>query len=225
MIDGVAPPEPASAAPLTKASASRVHTTALGVLAGAVVALIGGLLWAGVVIETRFDIGFLAWFVGVATSLAVIRIAGGLALRPLGIVAGLLAAGGIVVGKYVVFVHDVRAAAGGFLTRHGVPIGYLDTYQISFFVHHFSTIVRPIYYLWLLLALAAAVRTAERKKTVTQGAGRSPAHSPASGIRPGMRQCIRDGCERRYVPVGPTTEVLCEACGEPTQQTSVSVVS
>ncbi|MDX6481275.1 MAG: hypothetical protein QOG85_1785 [Gaiellaceae bacterium] len=182
-------------------------------------------MWAGVVIVTRFDIGFLAWFVGVAASLAMIRVAGGSAFRALGVVAGLLAAAGILVGKYVVFVHDVREVEGSFLTKHGVPTGYLDTFQMSYFIHHYSTIVRPIYYLWLLLAVVAAVRTAEKTHTAAYELGASLPDSGPTEVRQGMRQCTKEGCDLRYVPVGPTTVETCESCGSPTQQTSVSVVS
>jgi hypothetical protein len=174
---------------------------------------------------TNYDIGFLAWFIGVATSLAMIRVAGGSAIRQLGVVAGLLAACGIVVGKYVVFVHDIRAAEAGLLTKHGIPIGYLDTFQMSVFIHHFGTIVRPIYYLWLLLSLVAAVRTAGRKHAHAHGLGESPGHPATSVVRRGMRRCINEACELRYVQVGPTTNEVCEACGSRTQQTSVSVIS
>src|SRR4051794_28495865 len=48
----------------------------VALLAGAGAALAGGLVWAAVVITTRYDIGFLAWFVGAATGLAVVRVAG-----------------------------------------------------------------------------------------------------------------------------------------------------
>jgi hypothetical protein len=46
----------------------------MALVAGAGVALAGGLVWAGVVIATRYDVGFLAWFVGAATGTTVFRI-------------------------------------------------------------------------------------------------------------------------------------------------------
>jgi hypothetical protein len=136
----------------------------LALLAGAAAAFVGGLVWAGVVIATRFDIGFLAWFVGAATGVAVARFAGAAGASK--IVAGLLAAGGIVVGKYTIFVHDVRATSGDLLAQHGVPIGYLDSFQMGFFLHHFGGIVRPIYYLWIGLAFVGALRAAEGKSVL-----------------------------------------------------------
>src|SRR5947208_16913754 len=50
-------------APITPVLASETAPNALplALLAGAGVALLGGLLWAGVVIATHWDIGILAW--------------------------------------------------------------------------------------------------------------------------------------------------------------------
>jgi len=160
-----------SSASLTHAPVSPVRevgsgSVPLALLAGAAVALIGGLLWAGVVIATRFDIGFLAWFVGATTGLVIVRAAGRPVGRALGVVAGLLAAGGIIVGKYVIFVHDVKKTFGTVLARHGISVGYLDSRQMSIFIHNFSSIVRPIYGLWVLFAFVAAIRAAEGKNTL-----------------------------------------------------------
>ena len=67
-------------------------------LAAAAAALVGGLVWAGVVIATRMDIGFLALGIGAATGFAVARIAGSSVRTVDRLVAGVLATGGIVVG-------------------------------------------------------------------------------------------------------------------------------
>jgi hypothetical protein len=129
-------------------------------LAGAGVALAGGLVWAGVVIATHFDIGILAWLVGAATATVVVRVAGGPVGTAERVVSGLLAAGGIMVGKYVIFVHAVKTSLGALLASAHLSVGYLDTRQMSLFVHHFGEIVRPVYALWVGLAFLAAVRVA-----------------------------------------------------------------
>jgi hypothetical protein len=72
-----------------------------------------------------------------------------------------MAAGAILVGKYVIFIHDVKKTFGAALAQQGVSVRYLDTRQMSVFVHHLGSIVRPIYFLWILLAFAAAVRAAQ----------------------------------------------------------------
>jgi hypothetical protein len=137
----------------------------LALLAGAAVALVGGLVWAGVVITTRYDIGFLAWFVGAATGGTVYRLFGGPVRGVPRVVAGLMAAGAVIVGKYVIFVHDVKKLLGGVLAQQQVSVGYLDSRQMGIFVHHFGSIVRPIYGLWALFALVGALITADGRKT------------------------------------------------------------
>ena len=132
----------------------------MGLLAGVVVALVGGLVWAGVVIATHWDIGILAFVVGAAVGLTVVRIAGGAVTPAERVIAGLLAAGGIMVGKYVIFVHAVKLTMGARLQALGVSVGYLDARQMHIFLHHLSEIVRPIYILWVALAFVAAFRTA-----------------------------------------------------------------
>ena len=134
--------------------------TIVAVLASAAVAVASGLVWAGIVIATRFDIGIVAWLGGVAAGVTMLRIAG----RPLGvasrIVAGLFSAAGIMLGKYVIFVHDLRDEIHKLAGLEGVSIGYLDSRQVSFFFHHFGEIVKPLYLLWVVLAFVAAFRTA-----------------------------------------------------------------
>jgi hypothetical protein len=159
MIEDPKPPllvSPASADPAERAG---TRSLSLAFTAGAVAALVGGLVWAGVVISLKYDIGILAWFVGAATGLTVHRVAGGSVGGFERALAGLFAAAGIIVGKYVIFVHAVRAAASALLPGRPIPDGYLDSTQMSYFVNHFGSIVRPIYWLWFLLAFAAAFRT------------------------------------------------------------------
>jgi hypothetical protein len=147
-------------APITTAATQEIRPEAglVAALAAAVVAFLGGLLWAVVVIVTHYDIGVLAWLVGAATGAAVVRIAGGPVDTAQRLVAGALAAGGIMLGKYVIFVHSVKVALGDLLASNGERVGYLDTRQMSIFVHNLGTIVKPIYILWLALAFFAAVR-------------------------------------------------------------------
>ena len=134
----------------------------VAIVVGLAAAVAGGLLWAGVVIATGYDIGILAWVVGAATGFAIARTAG----RPVGAVgrvtAGIFAAGGIMVGKYVIFVHAVKKVYGTELAAVGRPVSYFETRQLSIFVHNLSTFVKPVYILWVGLAFVAAMRTAAR---------------------------------------------------------------
>ena len=106
----------------------------LAFVAGAVVALLGGVVWAVVSIASGYSIGFLAWFIGVAAVLTVRLVARG----PVGVferaLVGVFAGVAIILGKYLIFVDALRAAGPG----QGVSVGWLDSDVISFFVHHFG---------------------------------------------------------------------------------------
>ena len=130
-----------------------------GALSAAVLAALGGgLLWAVVVIVTRYDIGILAAVVGAATGYAVHRLGGSTVTVVDRAIACALAAGGILLGKYVIFVHDVKVAYRNEFHESPVGIGYLETREMRFFVHHFTDIVRPGYIIWIPLAMLAAFR-------------------------------------------------------------------
>ena len=93
-------------APAVEEGGSRVGALAAAVLA----ALGGGLVWAGVVIVTKYDIGILAWLVGAATGYAVHRLGGSTVTVADRAIAAVLAACGILLGKYVIFVHELKDA-------------------------------------------------------------------------------------------------------------------
>src|SRR4051812_33215387 len=65
-------PLPAGPSPVTSSRA-----LGLGFLASAVVAVVGGVVWALVAVATGYDIGIVAWLVGAATGFSVVLVAGG----------------------------------------------------------------------------------------------------------------------------------------------------
>jgi hypothetical protein len=146
-------PPPAVA---TEVAANRLP---LALLAGAATALVGGLVWAGVVVVTHYDIGPLAVLIGAATGIVIASIAGDAARPGARVAAAVLAAGAIIVGKYVIWVHAVRKDLGPLLAATGHPVHYTDTGQMGFFIHNVGSIVKPIYILWIAIAIVAAVRT------------------------------------------------------------------
>jgi hypothetical protein len=155
-----APVDPQHSAAADAAAAASVpehssKTLALGFLVAAVVAVVGGLLWAVVSIASGYNIGVLAWLVGAATGFAVQLVTRGPVAMFERVLAGLFAAAAIIVGKYVIFVHELRDAL---VKLHAPPVGYFDSDVISEFVHNFGTYVRPIYILWVGLAFVAAIR-------------------------------------------------------------------
>lgn len=140
--------------PVVEEGGSRVGAFAAAVLA----ALGGGLVWAGVVILTKYDIGILAWLVGAATGYAVHRLGGSTVTIGDRVAASVLAACGILLGKYVIFVHELKDALRRIFHTNPAAVGYFDSHELHFFVHHFTDIVRWTYILWIGLAMLAAYR-------------------------------------------------------------------
>src|SRR4051812_38101452 len=129
-------PAPAVAAgqnsPLLASSASASGDTVttrplwLAFLAAAVAAFLGGLLWAGISIATGYNLGFLAVVIGALTGLTAQLVAGtGIGGFERGL-SGLFAAGAIILGNYVIFVHEVKDVLGSLPNRAGVSVGYFN---------------------------------------------------------------------------------------------------
>jgi hypothetical protein len=140
--------------PAVEVSGSRAGALSAAVLA----ALGGGLLWAGAVIVTRYDIGILAAVVGAATGYAIHRLGGSTVTVADRAIGCALAAAGILLGKYVIFVHDVKVAYRNEFHESPVGVGYFETREMHFFVHHFTDVVRPGYILWIAFAMYASFR-------------------------------------------------------------------
>lgn len=130
----------------------RTRPLSLAFLAAAVAALVGGLVWAGIVVATGYNIGFVAFFIGAGTGLTaqlVHRAPIGGFERGL---AGVFAAGAVIVGNYVIFVHVQR-------TDFHASAGYLDGHEMSVFLHNIGTIIHGFDWFWVALAAFAAIRT------------------------------------------------------------------
>jgi hypothetical protein len=145
----------------------------LAFLAAAGAALIGGLLWAGISIATGYNLGFLALFIGALTGLTAQRVAGaGIGGFERGL-SGLFAAGAIILGNYVIFVHEVKDALGTLHAPPGVSVGYFHGAEISEFVHHFGTYVHGFDWFWIAIAAFAAIRTSGGNPVMGIGRTRS----------------------------------------------------
>jgi hypothetical protein len=157
------------------ASSDTVQTRPLWLafLASAVVALLSGLLWAGISIATGYNLGILALFIGAATGLTALRVAGAGIGGFERVLAGLFAACAIVLGNYVIFVHELKNALVSLHAPPGVSVGYFNSDEISEFVHHFGTYVHGFDYFWIAIAAFAAIRTAGGKVVLGMGRTRS----------------------------------------------------
>lgn len=130
-----------------------------GLLGGAVAAIIGGFLWALIVRLTDYEIGFMAWGLGLLAGGAVVVFAGGRRGRALQVVAVAASLAGILVAKYFIFVHVLREAV---LKQYGAEqaasVTLLSGRIFGFFVEAFTSILSGYDAIWVVLAVLTAWR-------------------------------------------------------------------
>jgi hypothetical protein len=82
--------------------------TKSAVIAGLVAAVAGGFLWAVIVVSTGYEVGWVAWGVGGLVGFTMLKVAG-MPSPGLGARAAVLAAVGLLVGKWLIIEIGVRA--------------------------------------------------------------------------------------------------------------------
>lgn len=73
------------------------------ILGGVLAAVIGGAVWGAIVIYTGYEVGYVAWGIGLLCGMGVVMFAGGKKGMPLQLIAVVTSVLGIVIGKYVDF--------------------------------------------------------------------------------------------------------------------------
>lgn len=137
------------------------RTLPLALVAALVAGALGGVGYGLVVVATRYDVGIVAWVVGIMAATALVRVAGGAAPVPLRVYAALAAGLGMIAGRYVVFVHDF----GDALASIGMSRpSYVSPHSVSLFFDNYSTAVDGWSYVWIALAALSAFRTAGRPR-------------------------------------------------------------
>lgn len=148
----------------------------LPALAGGVLAaIVGGLVWGFIVILTDYEVGFVAWGIGLLAGFLVVRFTGGRKGVPLQAIAIVSSLVGIVLGKYIAYVYFLKEAVREQISEEAADsIGYFDTDVMSAFREDFSNVFGGYDLLWAGLAIFTAWRLA-------RPSGIQPRKSPISG--------------------------------------------
>lgn len=130
-----------------------------GLVGGAVAAVLAGFLWALIVRFTDYEIGFMAWGLGLLVGAAVVIFAGGRRGRVLQVVAVLASVGGILVAKYFIFVYFLRQAV---LQEYGAEqaagVTLFSARILGFFFEAITTVLSGYDAIWVILAVITAWR-------------------------------------------------------------------
>lgn len=129
-------------------------------IAGLGAAAVGASVWAAIAYYADYELGFVAWGIGVAVGFAIARIAGasGMPAQAIAVICALL---GIAGGKYAAFYAFIKDEinaeysgdeAGEILSE--LTMFSMETMQL--FASSFSEMVSPFDALWVILAVGSA---------------------------------------------------------------------
>ena len=154
---------------------------ALGIIGGLLAAAVGGVAWAIIAVQSGYEVGIAAWAIGVLAGFAVVSLARGKSVQ-LQVIAVLSAGLGILIGKYVTYVHELQIAFNKFYPGSTQRFGYFASESFRIFRTHLGDVFTGYDLLWVGLAVISAWRiaqaTAHRHATVVQEGG--PTSSPGA---------------------------------------------
>lgn len=129
----------------------------LAVLGGLIAAVLGGAVWGGVAIWTGYEIGYVAWGVGLLCGLGVVMMSQGKRGMPLQIVAVAASVLGILIGKYMSFFDAVKGIVA---TERGAEavesMSMFSMGMIQFFGENITSLASGFDALWIVLAVYTA---------------------------------------------------------------------
>jgi uncharacterized Zn finger protein (UPF0148 family) len=133
------------------------YTPAL--LGAGLAAIVGGVLWGLIVIFSNYEMGIMAWGMGVLAGYAVVKFSKGKKGVPFQIIAVLSSLMGILIGKYISFYHFLnQAIAEQAAGNPPADISIFSAKVMKIFIAEFSSIVSGYDLLWVILAVITAWR-------------------------------------------------------------------
>ena len=127
------------------------------IVGGGLAALLGGAVWAMIAIATDYELGLIAWGIGVAAGLGVVMFARGrrgVVLQGIAVGASVF---GILVGKYFIF----RSALIQYFEQEAeagvtIEIAFYSRELVELFFQSLPDILGGYDILWVILAVASA---------------------------------------------------------------------
>jgi len=127
------------------------------VLGGGLAAAVGGSIWALIVIATGYEIGIVAWGIGILAGLGVVLFSKGQRGLPLQLIAVFTGALGVVIGKYGTFFYFFRKAIEGkFGAEAASNVGFFSEKAVDSFSQNIASMLSPFDLLWVALAVMTA---------------------------------------------------------------------
>ncbi len=126
-------------------------------IGGAVAAIVGGAAWGLITAITRWEIGYVAWGIGLLAGFGVVMGSGGRRGTPLQLVAVASAVLGILIGKYFTFFQALKewvAEEQG--AEVAAELTMISVSGFQFFLGNIGVMLSGFDAIWVLLAVGTA---------------------------------------------------------------------
>ena len=137
--------------------------------AGLFAAIVGGVVWGLIVKFSDYEVGIVAWGIGLIAGTAVVFATRGAKSRRLQVIAVLSALVGILLGKYLSYAFVIQEQADD----AGVSLGLFSSDMFRFFREDLDGVFGLFDLLWVGLAVVTAWRVPQ--VVATEPAARAPA--------------------------------------------------
>lgn len=126
-------------------------------LGGLIAAVIGGAVWGGIAIWTGYEVGYVAWGVGLLCGMGVVMMSQGKRGMPLQAVAVVSSVLGIVIGKYMSFFDVVKGITAEERGAEAVAtMSMFSMEMVQFFAENITALAGGYDLLWIGLAVYTA---------------------------------------------------------------------
>jgi hypothetical protein len=126
---------------------------------GGLAAVVGGALWGLMVDLTGYEIGYVAWAIGLAAGFGVLLFARGRRGVALQIIAVVSSIFGILLGKYFSFFHTLKEVISeDYGAEAAATLSMFSGKVVNFFISKIGALSSPYDLLWVILAVASAWR-------------------------------------------------------------------
>ena len=130
-----------------------------GAVGGLAAALVGGIVWGLIIIFANYELGIIAWGIGLVAGYAVVIFSRGKRGTPLQVIAVISSVLGIILGKYISFYHFLKLSVE---EEHGVEAAkevlILSAQVLQLFIENITLMVGGFDILWVVLAVYTAWR-------------------------------------------------------------------
>ena len=142
------------------------------VIGGVLASILGGAIWGAIVIFTGYEVGIVAWGIGLLSGAAVVLFTRGKKGLPLQVIAVISGIAGIGVGKYVSFYYFLKQAISDeYGANVAAQLSILSVHTFQLFSKNFTSLFGGFDILWVVLAVITAWR-------IPQGLGiKAPVHT------------------------------------------------